>query len=200
MSHPQQRTFCKQVRKKFPNHFRYVSVADIGSMDINGNNRNLFRKSYYTGIDVMFGKNVNHVGRAHHALLDSLEYLKESLEKLRRRYWWGVRQRTDNDVILYDTIISTEALEHDKYFNKTLTAIYASVRSGGLILLTAAGEGRPEHGTSKVRPQDSPGTNDYYKNVTNEMVAEIYPPHLFEVYYLAQDKSNCDMQFYGIKK
>lgn len=193
MSHPQQRQFCKFVKRRLPDYFYRTLVADVGSLNINGSNRGLFSRCEYHGIDVFPGRNVDHVGPAH-------EVLPELLEDVRRRQWNGFRQRTDNDYRLFDVIISTEALEHDKYFKDTLTAIYNSVKQGGLILITAAGDGRPEHGTSKVRPQDSPGTNDYYKNVSNEMMIELYPPNIFTTYHLEQNKDNCDMQFYGLKK
>jgi hypothetical protein len=177
----------------FPDHFRYNIVADVGSMDINGNNRRLFRKCHYIGIDVMKGKNVDKVGPAHLVL-------PELLEELTTIQFNRYRRRIERKQRCFDMIISTEALEHDKYLPTTLTAMFYSLKPGGMLLITAAGEGRPEHGTTKVRPQDSPGTTDYYCNVDNEMFARILPPKLFTHYHLAQDPENNDLQFYGIKK
>ena len=106
----------------------------------------------------------------------------------------------DYNTALLDAIISTEALEHDKHFALTLLAMYSSLKSGGLLLITAAGEGRDEHGTTEFEPLSSPGTNDYYKNVSNEMFIDVLPTNLFSTYFINQDKEYSDFQFYGIKK
>ncbi len=194
MSHPAQRKFCKMVRRLFPDHFRNVSVVDVGSLHINGNNRGLFRQSTVNGIDVIKGRNVDLVGKAHEVI--------PNLTPIKVINWYGLNPFYPKRKMIvqksFDTIISTEALEHDSTWVDTLDAIYKAVRPGGLILITCAGDGRAEHGTSKVRPQDSPGTNDYYKNVSNEMFAGIYQPSMFKDYYLRQ--FNTDLQFYGIKK
>lgn len=192
MSHPAQRKFCRQVRRKYPNQFRRVYVADVGSMDINGNNRYLFReRSWYIGIDVAEGENVDLVGPAH-------QMLSVALEKINGAILEYYRQRTRGIYCLFDTIISTEALEHDKYLPETLKAMYESLTPGGLLLITCAGDGRKEHGTYDHTPHDSPGTLDYYKNVSNEMFSKELPAHLFSTYHLEQ--INTDLQFYGIKK
>src|SRR5579863_8714989 len=118
MAHPAQRKFCKSVKSKFPSFFKRKVIVDIGSLDINGSNRYLFWKCMYTGVDVIKGKNVDVVMKGH-------EYLY-SLK----------------DSIPIDTIISTEALEHDNTYFKTLKAMYEVLRPGGLLLITCAGDGR----------------------------------------------------------
>jgi len=187
MSHPAQRKFCRSVKKMFPDFFKYVNVIDVGSLDINGNNKDLFRKSSYTGIDIVPGKNVDIVGYAH-------ELLPKITPSLYRYYsrietfsfaWW-------------DVIISTEALEHDKYYDQTLLAMYQKLKSGGLMLITSAGDGRKEHGTVNNEAWASPGTNDYYQNISNAMFSKVLPPALFDIYHLAQ--VDTDLQFFGIKK
>jgi hypothetical protein len=42
MAHQAQQDFCNSVRQLFPDHFRGKTVLDVGSLDINGNNRYLF--------------------------------------------------------------------------------------------------------------------------------------------------------------
>ncbi len=49
MAHTQQQDFCIGVRKRYPNRFENARVLDIGSLDINGNNRFLFTNEDYTG-------------------------------------------------------------------------------------------------------------------------------------------------------
>ncbi len=190
MSHPAQRRFCEMVKRKFPAHFRRSNIVDIGSLDINGSNRGLFRNCNYTGIDVYPGRNVDIVGPAHIELPSVTESLRRSFEQ-HYRGW------LEYPAPMIDTIISTEAMEHDIHLDKTLKAAYNHLRPGGLLLITAAGDGRAEHGTSDHRPEDSPGTTDYYKNVSNEMFIQVLPPQLFSHYHIAQ--VNTDFQFYGIK-
>jgi hypothetical protein len=172
MSHPNQRLFLHTVRLRHPRAFLDVIAIDVGSKNINGCNRPLFRgNSHYIGIDLSEGPNVDVVGRAH-LVLPALPPC--------------------------DTIISTEALEHDSTYGQTLLAMYTSLKGGGLMVITCAGEGRQEHGTDEHEAWCSPDTTDYYKNVTNAMFAAILRPAWFESYHLRQHKT--DLQFYGVKK
>lgn len=192
MAHKEQKQFCKLVKKLHPSYFRRVNVVDVGSLDINGNNRYLFSRSNYKGIDVYAGKNVDMVGTAHEMLPKAVGDL--SIE-VNSRY-----SRRTAGAVLFDTIISTECLEHDKYFALSLQAMYECLNHNGLLLITAAGEYRAEHGTTEHHAWTSPGTNDFYRNVTNEMFIEVLPPQLFTAYFINQNKRNFDFQFFWIKK
>ena len=173
MAHKEQKQFCKQVRNLFPQQFRGVKVVDVGSLDINGNNRYLFKRTKYTGIDIVNGRNVDIIGKAHEVL---------------------------SMFTNVDTIISTECLEHDKYWKETLLAMYYSLAPEGLMVITCGGEGRQEHGTTRHHGWCSPATNDYYMNITNEMFASVLSPDMFEVYHLGQQRKSHDLQFYGKRK
>jgi hypothetical protein len=78
--------------------------------------------------------------------------------------------------------------------------MYHHLKPNGLLLITAGGDGRPEHGTINHYPGVSPGTNDYYCNISNEMFLGVLHPLLFTSFFIRQDKPNCDFQFFGIKK
>jgi SAM-dependent methyltransferase len=184
MAHKQQTRFCWSVVKKFPSFFWKKNVIDVGSLDINGNNRIFFFLCKYMGIDIVHGKNVTRVGPA-----------KDVLKDLRELYQYKYKGR-----VVVDTIISTEMLEHDATWEESLNEMYAILKPGGLMLITCAGDGRPEHGTCAHHPGDSPLTNDYYCNVSNQMFSSVLPASLFSTYFLNQDPGNCDLQFYGIKK
>ena len=140
--HKAQQEFCERVKSIFPTRFEGCSVVDIGSMDINGNNCYLFTNYDYIGIDLGEGENVDIIAPcgAHTVDLD----------------------RT------FDVVISTECLEHDKHYLKTLDKMIEWCKSGGLIMFTCATTGRREHGTTRTSPISSPFTNDYYKNLTIE--------------------------------
>lgn len=80
----------------------------------------------------------------------------------------------------------------------TLSSMYTVLEPGGLMIITAGGDGREEHGTHTHHAWCSPGTNDYYKNISNEMFSATLPASDFTTYHICQH--NKDFQFYGIKK
>lgn len=174
--HKEQRRFCRSVKRKHGKFFRKTIVCDVGSLNINGSNEYLFGlwSTNYTGVDIVAGKNVDVVSKAH-------VYLS-------------------NKKNIFDVVISTECLEHDSDFDNTIWSMYYAVKTGGLLLITAAGEGRAEHGTSGNAPDMSPGTNEYYKNVTISMMAAILKPEMFSEYHLEYNPKHKDIYFYGIKK
>ena len=65
MAHTEQRNFCKSVKAKYPDFFKNKKVLDIGSLDINGSNRDLFENCDYIGLDVGEGKNVDIISIGH---------------------------------------------------------------------------------------------------------------------------------------
>lgn len=177
MAHYNQRQFCERVKRRFPKKFNKVKVLDIGSLDINGSNRDLFENSDYLGIDVGKGRNVDLVCIGH-------EF-----------------EGPDN---YYDTIITTEALEHDMYYEKTIKNVMRMLKPGGLFVMTCATTGRPEHGTKRTSPIDAPllegEWSDYYKNLTEQDFLAIegfkttFPDGIFEI-----GNENFDIYFSGIK-
>jgi SAM-dependent methyltransferase len=180
MAHTEQIDFCTSVKALYPEHFKGVRVLDIGSLDINGNNRYLFEDCEYTGIDIGEGKNVDQVVSGH-------------------------KFKSDTQ---FDVIISTECFEHDKHYAETLRNAYNLLKVGGLLLFSCAAPGRPEHGTTRTSPKDSPFTTDYYKNLDkNDIVNSLCVSgcsHMDEVFTTYKFKTRStfpqDLYFYGIKK
>lgn len=195
--HPEQKEFTRWVKKRHPEYFKGRIVVDVGSADINGNNRYLFNSflspCIYVGIDIFQAPNVNYVGRAHELLPCIHERIVELIPH-------GRYMRYDAERFKPDVIISTECLEHDEYWEDTLSEMFNAVKPGGLILITAAGEGRPEHGTTDNHSWCSPATNEYYKNITTEMIEEVLPARLFSTYYIGRNEKSKDIYMYGIKK
>lgn len=180
MAHPEQQAFCRSVRDRLPQYFQGVKVLDCGALDLNGSNRPLFEQSHYTGIDIGFGPNVDLVYRTH-------EFMARD----------G----------LYDTIISTECFEHDQFWESSIRNIVRMLRSEGLLLFTCATTGRPEHGTRRTSPQDSPLTvsqgdwGDYYRNLTMEDILQVIPvPTLFSAWEFSTNEHSHDLYFWGIKR
>lgn len=173
MAHAQQKNYLLRIKKEYPEKFKKCSVLDIGSLDINGNNRFLFEESTYLGIDLGPGKNVDVVCPGH---------LFKSENK-------------------FDIVISTECFEHDAFYKETILNAIDLTKSGGVFVFTCASTGRPVHGTSKAHPGVSPFTNDYYKNLTEEDIREFldvesfFLEHKFEYNPISRD-----LYFFGIKK
>lgn len=180
MSHPEQKEFCESVKKQFPDYFENCFVLDIGSLDINGNNKELFTNCLYLGVDILPGNNVDVISKGHELSLPSE---------------------------VADFIVSTECFEHDKYYQETFKNILRLLKPGGLLMFTCATTGRPEHGTPRTTPQDSPLTSqfqdwcDYYKNLTAEdfLVIESLDD-IFEKYAFLVNHRSHDLYFWGIKK
>lgn len=168
--HTKVKTFCESIKQRFPEYFKKIQVLDCGSFDINGNNRYLFEACNYTGIDIIDGKNVD--------IVVHVDQFKPPVK--------------------FDVVISTEMLEHDFNYVKSLQNMFCLTKPGGLLLFTAAGTGRPEHGTSEHTPADSPMTQNYYCNITVEMLLmalTLSEFSWFEISYL-----NTDIRFAGIKR
>jgi SAM-dependent methyltransferase len=181
MAHREQREFFLEVKKKFPKYFENVKVLDIGSLDINGNNRHLFQNCEYIGLDVAEGNNVDIVSLAH-------EY--------------NAPDET------FDFIISNDCFEHDMFYEKTLKNIVRLLKPDGVFLFTCKTTGSLEHGTlrsdggfsSPLTVQFAEWAN-YYRNITEEDVrTAIQIDDVFSQYEFSVLNTTCDIRFWGIKK
>ncbi|SMP42102.1 glycosyltransferase family protein [Noviherbaspirillum suwonense] len=182
MAHLQQRNFCESVKLRFPQYFSSVFALDIGSLDINGNNQFLFdSNSIFLGVDVAIGRNVDVVCSASNVKLPDQTF---------------------------DTIVSTECLEHDRDWVATLHNSIRLLRGGGLLLLTCATTGRPEHGTRRTTPQDAPllaavddEWADYYRNLTEQDIRNaVNVDQEFQFFEFSVNHETKDLYFFGIKK
>jgi SAM-dependent methyltransferase len=169
--------FIKQILKEY---FVNKKVLDVGSGDINGNNRFLFENCEYNGNDVIEANNVTIVSKT-----KDLPFL-------------------DNT---FDTIISTECFEHDPEYKESLNKIYKMLKPNGLFLFTCASTGRAEHGTRRTSVNDSYGTigkledmHDYYKNLTEVDLNDVLNlNNLFSVWNTYYNSESNDLYFVGIK-
>jgi SAM-dependent methyltransferase len=143
VSHPEQRRFLATVARFFPEFFVGSRVLEIGSLDVNGSARSFFRDCDYTGLDLGPGPGVDVVCSGH-------EY-----------------DATDGT---FDIVLSMETMEHNPYWVDTVRNMLRLCRTGGLVVVSCASPGRPEHGTTRSNPEASPITVrlgwDYYRNVS----------------------------------
>ena len=141
MSHWQQIGFIEEVKREFPRYFESTKVLEIGSLDINGSIRAFFSNADYVGIDVAEGPGVD-------VVCQGQEFRAEPGS--------------------FDVAISCEVMEHNPHWRETFMNMCALTRPGGLVVMTCATVGRPEHGTRRSEPLSSPLTVafdwDYYEN------------------------------------
>ena len=171
--HTEARQFCLRTRLRYGNYFHDRRVLDVGSLDINGNNRGLFASCEYLGIDIGAGPNVDKIGH--------LADLNGQLGK-------------------FHVVISTEALEHDRRWRETLGCMTEKLVSAGLLLLTWATPERREHGTIHAEPAASPHTTDYYRGLAVEDVRRGLPIEQFQRTEFSENKLIGDGYFMGILK
>ena len=144
MAHKLQQDYLEKVKQLHPKYFSDVKILDIGSLDINGNNKFVFEHPYYyIGLDLGEGPNVDVICPGH--LYDS--------------------------GFLFDVTISTECFEHDPEYDQSLIKIYSMLKPNGLFVFTCASTGRAEHGTRKSDSGSSLGTIGKLEDMYNK---EIY--------------------------
>jgi SAM-dependent methyltransferase len=170
--HLAQIKFLRTVKRDQPQFFQGVKVLDCGSLDLNGNNRQFFDGSDYTGVDLVPGPNVDIVCPVHELNLPDGSF---------------------------DVVISGEMLEHDRHHRRSLRKIYDLVRPGGLLLITCATDPRQAHGVDGHIPHQSPGTNDYYQNIDIADIDSTLPADLFRVTFYRVDRIIGDLYMWGVK-
>lgn len=120
------------------------NVLEVGSRNVNGTTRPLFaRCGCYIGIDKRPGPDVDVIGDA----------------------VWYARL---NSGVRFDAVVCCEVLEHDAYPDRTVEAIRALLKPGGLFILTCAGPNRPPHGCDGGTVQ--PG--EWYRNITEDELCD----------------------------
>lgn len=112
--HPESMDRCRDFIAQYLSRFNKLTIADVGSYDVNGNYRSLFDRSgwEYTGLDVVAGPNV-----------DIVLPPEEDAE-------WPC-------VGAYDVVISGQCAEHVRKPWKWIKQVASLARTGGLVWITA---------------------------------------------------------------
>lgn len=144
MAHWQQIKFVALAHQHFlANGKPGRKVLEVGSYNVNGSVRELFRDWAYIGADLVEGPGVDVVCPGH-----QLDYADGS----------------------FDVAMSCECFEHDEHWKATFSNMHRMTASEGLVIVTCASTGRLEHGTPRTNPTSSPGTSAavsaYYRNLT----------------------------------
>lgn len=175
MAHKEQSDYIDSLKVKFPLVFNAGRTLEVGSLNINGTVRNAFNSDEYIGVDVGKGAGVDIVVSGH-------EY---------------------NSSKPFDCCISCECFEHNPFWKETFLNMIRLCKSGGLVVFTCATVGRPEHGTERSTPQDSPLTIakgwTYYLNLTKEDFSFVDFNAIFVNHEFSVNHQSCDLYFYGVK-
>ena len=176
MSHKEQFDYIADIKEKNKGAFVGRRVLEVGSLDINGSVRNFFENCDYTGIDVAEGKGVD-------VVCQGQEY-------------------TSDDP--FQTVISCECMEHNPYWKETLHNMYRLLSPGGCMIMTCAGVGRAEHGTTRTSIADSPLTIsigwDYYRNISVRDLATVFDIESdFTWWEMKSNPMSNDLYFIGFK-
>lgn len=152
-------------------------MLDVGSLDINSANRCLFRPFVLrrcTYIDLGPSPNVDVVCPVH---------LHDAADRS------------------FDVIVSTEAFEHDRDLAESPRNIVRLLRPGGLSFFTCAATGRPQQGTTRTTPTDSPHRTDFYRSVPEDHVcAALDVDAISEQCEFSVEDATHDLRFRGISR
>lgn len=175
MAHVAQTEFVGKFAELLPQFFSHCRVLEVGSLDINGSVRPLFRDCSYLGIDVGPGPGVDLVCQGQ-------DYAGPDGS--------------------FDTVISCECMEHNPYWRETFQNMVRLRKPGGLVLMTCATLGTGEHGTARTTPRSSPHTAaagwTYYQNLTEGDFASAPTFGSFAAYGFWTNWLTSDMYFAGV--
>jgi SAM-dependent methyltransferase len=177
MAHYQQLKFVELVAQHMAADWTGLSVIEIGSADVNGTIRPFFAGSHYVGVDLAPGPGVEMVASG-----DEVALPGDSV----------------------DLAISCECFEHNPKWRETLVNMHRMTKPGGVVAMTCASRGRLEHGTTRTRPFESPGTIsvgwDYYRNLNREDFERALPlAEMFESHAFFRNDVSKDLYFLGRK-
>ena len=143
MSHPEQTIFITDCLAIIKKEFKNPQILEVGSYNVNSiiSYRNFIKNSNYIGIDLVEGPGVDIVLSG-----DSILQLNTK----------------------FDIIISAECFEHAQNWHIIFDQMIKSIKDEGYIILTIASKGRAEHGTARTEKMDSPGSYNYYMNLTKK--------------------------------
>jgi SAM-dependent methyltransferase len=177
MSHPSQLEFVTLAKRLFPESFTGQKVLEIGSLDINGTVRGFFTNCDYTGLDVAAGPGVDVVCEG---------------------------QKYDAPNASFDVVVCCEVMEHNPYWVETFNNMMRLLKPGGLMIMSCATGWRPEHGTSRSNPNNSPLTVDkgweYYRNLSARDITRKVDFSPLSAWGFATNWDAWDLYFLGVKQ
>ena len=170
-------TFLEVISKHASKNYSNRKILEVGSYNVNGGVKKLFKNSNYIGVDLIDGPGVDIVMSGH------------------------LLKHQDNE---YDITLSTECFEHNPFWRETFLNMHRMTKDNGLLIFTCASRGRLEHGTQRTNAMHSPGTQvsgwNYYMNLNKKNFKKIFDLNLmFKDHLFIYNKKSCDLYFVGKK-
>ncbi len=158
--------YCKTT---YPKSFDSCSVLEVGSQNINGSVRIHFTNNIeYIGVDWVAGKDVDIVCLAHEMKFDHQ----------------------------FDTIISSNTLEHDPYWRKSLRVMVSYLKPTGMMFLSWGGPHTSVHRLEcsplgKFHPKSMKIIQDYLEKLGLTIVECISSEDFLKLYAVTLDDQGC---------
>lgn len=178
--HKEIEDFFERMKRIDPPSFQAEKVLECGSLDINGNPRSYFSGAKeYIGIDWWPGPKVDHVSLIH-------------------KY----KGRPDQ---YFDFVVSSSLLEHDPFWERSITRMVDLVKIGGSLLITCGGVGFHEHeletSPSFLNETETIPSGRYYKNLTVEKVLNcITKQSRFQCFMVEDDPVTKDVRIFAARR
>lgn len=176
MSHPAQFEFIGLAKRLFPQMFTGTTVLEIGSLDVNGSVRGFFSDCTYLGLDIGPGPGVDLVCAGQD---------------------FGAPGGS------FDVAVSCEVMEHNPFWEATLANMIRLLRPGGLLIVSCATRGRPEHGTARTDARSSPLTVsqgwNYYRNLSARAIRRQVDLSQLGAHGFAVNLDAWDLYLLGVK-
>ena len=169
MAHKEQTEFVIECLNSIKKEFNYPNVLEIGSYNVNSivEYKKHIGNCNYVGIDLIEGSNVDVVLKG------------EDIGKLGKKF---------------NIIICCECFEHTKNWKIIFSEMIKYIEKTGYIIITAASTGRAEHGTERTNNSDSPGTGNYYKNITkNDFFKNFNIKKIFKDFFFFNNINSYDL-------
>jgi SAM-dependent methyltransferase len=178
MAHFQQQKFVEAARSLFPEFFERTRVLEVGSWSYNGSIRELFESCDYVGADVAPGNGVDIAVAGQDLAFPTASF---------------------------DLVITCECFEHNPFWLETFVNMTRMLKPGGLFVLTCAGTGRGEHGTSRTGVAGSLAAReqhaDYYRNLTrSDFTRRVDLGAHFSHHRFFDNRYSKDLYFVGVKR
>ena len=149
--------YIESIKSEYPKIFTNTSVVEFGALDVNGSPRHIFDTEKYVGVDGQSGKGVD---------IQSLCHNYKVNEKV-------------------DVVVCTEMLEHDPYWDLSITKMVNILKDGGSLIISVAGPARPPHGQVDYTP-----LNSYYRNISAQELLKFITTCRFKKIYLDNDEDS----------